>query len=448
MESVAVDDELICAVCRDTFVQPVTLPCGHNYCEECVNLLKRSADGGCQKARETRSLFSCPLCLAPCETGIDLKKNSVLCNIIEKLHGGRAKGVACTVCKGQEPLPAERSCIHCAESYCTVHIIPHLENEFLRKHMLVEPRPDAGRLCKQHGREVELYCETDCALLCVYCMLPSENPHLNGHNVVKLADAMNSVKEAFQVKLGGIRDSLAEITDGLQKLEEAASVSKDRLTNQQQEYSGFLRRVRMFVEVEEKAWQKRLAVAMVAESRRMEERMEKLQQLRMNADRSALWAEREAQSREQASDSQSSCCCALGSAGFSRGAHYWEVEVRGIPSWALGISCGSGHTHVENSASCWVLIYSQRRQQFCTQHHGQTSCFAASRVPVKIGLFLDVDSGILSFYDAELLQGLYTFYCQLNPPAYPLFCLCLDRDGTLTSTLPQEMRILTPVTNL
>lgn len=115
MEVISLDEELICAVCRDIFVEPVTLPCGHNYCEGCVKQLKRSAvkveninaEGGFERLC---ICYTCPLCLAPWDSTLNLKNNVVLNNIIEKYHSKRVSGVDCTVCKDDQRMFAEKSC--------------------------------------------------------------------------------------------------------------------------------------------------------------------------------------------------------------------------------------------------------------------------------------------------------------------------------------------------
>ena len=89
---------------------------------------------------------------------------------------------------------SQKRVVSCEESYCTVHIIPHLENAVLRQHVLVSPMGDTGRLCKEHGKEQELYCEPDETPLCAYCMLPAEAKHGDGHNVVIQAEALDTLR--------------------------------------------------------------------------------------------------------------------------------------------------------------------------------------------------------------------------------------------------------------
>lgn len=532
MDSAAINEELICAVCRDVFVEPVTLPCGHNYCNECVNQLKKSALG---TAARGRSHYTCPLCLAPCETEIELKRNVVLHNIIEKIYQQQLQSganVFCSVCKGQQRAPAEKTCVSCGESYCSLHIMPHLENKFFLQHVLVSPTTETNRLCRDHGKELELYCKTDSTPLCVYCMLPSETKHLAGHDVVKLAEARHIVKEECLDKLGNIKENLSQVQRSLQKLDETASCSKDALEKQQQGYIGFLKKVKLFIDIEEKAWEKRFSVAKLQESSLIKYKAEKLEQLqtklqeavsamekalsnqdpvtllqllknvawndlyqkgfctpkiqeimkgltaepdgskrriplfnslrgtfsdeeitldpktahpqlKINNELNAVVATREQSTEEPDCERSSSWFCVLGAGAFSTGLHCWEVTVRGLPSWAVGVAYRSisrdpPDSKLGSNDKAWALSYSKSRQHFCAQHNLLMYSFSVNKTPDKIGLFLDNDSGVLSFYDADLLECLYTFYCSFKAPVYPAFCPRFEKD---TEFVTEAMRV-------
>lgn len=530
------EDELICAVCRDIFVEPLTLPCGHNYCEDCVNQLKRAAIETDEEFERASQYYTCPLCLAPCDAKINLKKNVVLHNITEKYHTRRASNVDCSVCKGEQRLAAEKSCVNCNESYCTIHIMPHFENSTLRQHVLVNPMGDTGRLCIQHGKELELFCETDSTPLCVYCMLPAEAKHGEGHSIVKLADAWNILRRNCQVKLEGITQSLSEVKDGLAKMDEDASHSEDKLMSQQRQYTAFLNRVKLFLDFEEKAWQKRFSVDLVQSSRSRKHRSEKLKklqqrlsqtqgalleaqnirdplvllQLLQNADWADLFERNICSSQIQgfktwsapqlvastkvtplfmtlqnvfpgdyiyfhqpsahpvlkfspdntsvwmAEEDQDDHTrfpdhpfCVLGHTMFTEGVHHWEVEVSGLPSWALGVAYlppqqKTMHNKLGSDNQSWGLSYNQSKAQFCAQHDWLTFSFTAAEKPSQIGIFLDIDSGILCFFDAVRLETLYTFYCSLDRHSElrPVFCPRLKEDESPMST--QAMRVLHP----
>ncbi|MBN3313314.1 TRI39 ligase, partial [Atractosteus spatula] len=535
MEPASLHEELLCAVCRDVFVEPVTLPCGHNYCEACVQQLRRSAAVPPDGAKRRRACYPCPLCLAPCEATVELRKNVALRNIVQKCSGARPGDVPCSVCKGRQRSPAERSCVTCGESYCALHVMPHSENEFFRQHVLVRPTRDTGRLCGEHGKDLELFCATDGTPLCAYCMLPGESRHLGGHDVVKLSEAAHVVKEGCLAKLENVEESLSEIGACLLKLEEVASLTEENIKKQQQGYTGFLSKVKLLLDIEEEAWRKRFSVEMVQESRRIKYRAEKLKvfqgrlqeagaalekalivqdpvtllKLLKNADWNDLYQREFCSSKIQetmesvgipsaaskrrtplfmalqgafaaeeikldprtahphlkiSKDCDAVCAtlekhteglnaerfrgsyCVLGAAAFSRGVHYWEVTVRDLPSWALGIAyrsierdppgCWPG-----SDDKSWALSYSGSRRQFCAQHDWLAFSFGASRAPERIGLFLDCDSGILAFYDAHALECLYPFYCSLKWPVYPIFCPQLEGAAEFVTA---EMRVERP----
>ncbi|XP_051985204.1 E3 ubiquitin-protein ligase TRIM41-like isoform X1 [Xyrauchen texanus] len=536
MSSISLDEELICAVCRDIFSEPVTLPCGHNYCEQCVNKLKRSLRESEDDEDEERVLtryYTCPLCLSPCDSRVELKKNTVLNNIIEKYHSKRDTGIECSVCKGEQKLTAEKMCVNCEEYYCTLHVMPHLENNTLRQHVLVNPVANSSRLCKEHGKELELFCRTDGTALCVYCMLPSEAKHLQGHNVVKLSDSLDTFKEDCRVKLDNIKANLSEVQAGLSKLEENSSTTKEGLENEQRECTVVLNRIRLFLDFEEKAQQKRFSVDLMQDGRSMRQKAERLDRLRsrllqaqealiqarsfhdplivlqtikntdwtdlfdkqacanqiseaiewnnakptamskissmfqtirktfagdnivlnpasahhrlkLNPERNTVWL------TENGGLCSEELYCVMGEASFSCGVHHWEVDVASVHSWAVGVSysCqqGSGlFCALGRNDLSWSLHYSRNRRQFCAQHDWLQFSFSDSvtGLPTRVGVFLDVETGFLSFYDAIRMKHLYTFYCNLQAPVYPAFCLSVEN----TTEAFQRMRVINPMSD-
>lgn len=120
----------------------------------------------------------------------------------------------------------------------------------------------------------------------------------------------------------------------------------------------------------------------------------------------------------------------LGCDAFRGGVHHWEVVVADISAWAVGISYAPAQGMVSSAAlgsddASWALSYTQSRGQFCAEHGWFKFSFSNPTIglPSRIGVFLDVDSGILSFYDALRLEHLHTFYCCLQAPVYAAFSI-------------------------
>uniref|UniRef100_A0A4W4DMB7 Tripartite motif containing 69 n=1 Tax=Electrophorus electricus TaxID=8005 RepID=A0A4W4DMB7_ELEEL len=341
MDSLCLDEELICAVCRDIFTEPVTLPCGHNYCEECVNELKRSVHS-VQDGDATSPL---------------LKKNTVLYNIIEKYRRQRDGGVECSVCKGQQKLAAEKSSW---QKRFSLDLVQERRAVRLRTEKLSRLKT---RLLQAHEGLLQALSITDpLALLQV-----NHKWRILGNAVLKTQSAGRSFS------------------------------FKDIILN-----------------------------AASAHPR-----------LGLNADRSAVWVTTEGASGPGDSESSEALYWVLGEIPFTRGVHHWEVSVAAVPSWAIGVAYGSVQDPAAGGGSLgrdelsWALSYCSSKRQFCAQHSWLCFCFSDSAmgIPDTVGVFLDIDSGFLSFYDAVSMGHLYTFYCDIQAPVYPVFCLGAESMG-------------------
>lgn len=180
------EQELTCSICLDLFSEPVSTPCGHNFCQGCIGGYWASS-----------AACSCPLCKREFEERPELSINRVFAQIALKYqqmrYGEAAQGrqenpsaaaaepklepVFCDVCSGVKK-PALRSCLTCTASYCDTHLQPHLRTPFYSTHRLLPPH-DAlrGRTCREHGRLLEVFCRTDQRCICAICVLEGHRTH-------------------------------------------------------------------------------------------------------------------------------------------------------------------------------------------------------------------------------------------------------------------------------
>lgn len=182
------EQELTCSICLDLFNDPVSTPCGHNFCQGCI--------GG-----YFASSCTCPLCKHQFPERPQLNINRVFAHIAEKykearygtgkLHASDVKTpgamansnpfleemIKCDVCTGKKQV-AISSCLTCTASYCEAHVQPHLNTPFYVNHHLLEPREALrGRTCPLHHRLLEVYCRTDQICICAICVLEEHRTH-------------------------------------------------------------------------------------------------------------------------------------------------------------------------------------------------------------------------------------------------------------------------------
>ncbi|XP_049339476.1 E3 ubiquitin-protein ligase TRIM39 [Astyanax mexicanus] len=125
--------------------------------------------------------------------------------------------------------------------------------------------------------------------------------------------------------------------------------------------------------------------------------------------------------------------CVLGWQGFSTGRHYWEVELANSGYWRLGVTTATSKRHGRAPMSpCqgfWVLWKSTRQFYACTKPE---TPLPLSLVPKRVGVYLDIEEGQVSFYNAESRSHIYTFTGHFKEKLYPLFA---PLDGRTLMTL-------------
>ncbi|KAE8577301.1 hypothetical protein XENTR_v10004513 [Xenopus tropicalis] len=231
-------DELNCSICTELYVNPVMLPCGHNYCQGCITKTWES--------EESRGeVFACPECRRSSMRRPELTRNLTLRNIVDKVRlTQKESGIFCTYCV-HSPVPASKTCLLCEASLCVTHLYWHSKSD---KHLLTEPTAVfESKKCPIHGKVLQYYCKEDGACICESCLLEHR-----GHQVEKLNEASEKRKESLRNILEKLTPKRKNTEERQQRLEECKRQVKCKSEDQAKEVTNLFKDIRKNQEALEK----------------------------------------------------------------------------------------------------------------------------------------------------------------------------------------------------
>ncbi|XP_048034542.1 E3 ubiquitin-protein ligase TRIM39-like isoform X2 [Megalobrama amblycephala] len=176
----ALNQELQCSICLEVFTDPVTTPCGHNFCRTCLS-----------KCWTNRKIGFCPFCKEEFSKRLDLKINSTLVKLVQHFNKlNQESKVFCDFCDERKQ-KAVKSCLTCQSSYCVSHLELHLRVPRLKKHTLINAVENLeDYICQKHERPLEMFCRDDQTCVCLFC---TEGEH-STHNTVPIEEESQEKK--------------------------------------------------------------------------------------------------------------------------------------------------------------------------------------------------------------------------------------------------------------
>ncbi|XP_027128938.1 E3 ubiquitin-protein ligase TRIM21 isoform X6 [Larimichthys crocea] len=509
-------DQFLCSICLDVFNDPVSTPCGHNFCKSCITE-HWNINVQCQ----------CPNCKEVFNTRPDLQVNTFISEMAaQQKTSSRSEQqvskpgeVSCDYCTAPK-LKAMKSCLVCLSSYCETHLEPHLTKPGLKRHQLIDPVDNLeSRMCMKHDKLLDLFCKTD--QMCV-CMLCTASDH-ETHDVVSLRkefkekkselekteDEIHQMIQKRRLKIQEIRqtvelsqeDADREIEDGVQvfttfkesversqaefidtikeKQKKTESQAEELIKELEQEISELKRRstkVEQLSQSEDhfQLLQSFLSLNTVPPTKdwtevsvcpssyegivmravnQLEERLSKqmknlfegelkrVQQyavdVTLDPDTANPWlilsddgkqvncgdVKQNLTDNPKRFDSS----CLLGKQCFSSGRFYYEVQVKGKTDWDLGVARESinrrGKMRLRPQYGYWTICL-RNDNEYKARTRPSVHLSLKSK-PEKVGVFVDYEEGLVSFYDVDAAALIYSFTgCPFNEKLYPYFSPC------------------------
>ncbi|XP_078137999.1 E3 ubiquitin-protein ligase TRIM21-like isoform X2 [Centroberyx gerrardi] len=533
------EEQFLCSICLDVFTDPVTIPCGHNFCKTCIT-----------QHWDVSVQCQCPMCNKLFDRRPELQVNTFISEMAAQFRKSaqmkasscpdqrcaKPGEVPCDVCTGTK-LKALKSCLVCLASYCETHLEPHQRNTSLKKHKLIDPVENLeDRMCKEHDGPLQLFCKTDQMCVCLLCTVLDHK----SHDIVPLKEGYEGKKAELgkteaeiqqkiqerQLKIQEIKHSVElskedadrEIADSvrvftalMQSVErgqaELIETIEEKQKTTEKQAEGFIKELEQEIselmkrtaEVEQlsrtedhlhllqsfpslntpphtKDWTEvsvhrssyeetvRRAVAQLEETLRKE--MEKLheaelkrvQQYAMDVTLDPDTAQAYlilSDDGKQVKDGDvkknlpenpqrfSLCPGVLGKQSFSSGRFYYEVQVKGKTKWDLGVARGSinrkGQITLSPENGYWT-IWLRNGNEYRAPADPAVLLSLKSK-PQKVGVFVDYEEGLVSFYDVDAAALIYSFTgCTFTEKLYPFFSPCNNDGGKNSAPL-----IISPV---
>lgn len=523
------EDQFLCSICLDVFKDPVTTPCGHNFCKNCITA-----------HWETNDICLCPICNKVFYTRPELDINTFISEMAAQFRHEAQQNVSsscsseqdaalpgevpCDVCTGTK-LMALKSCLDCLMSYCETHLEPHLTAARLKRHQLIEPVENLeGRMCARHEKPLELFCRRDQTCICIFCSVAEHR----SHDVVPLKEEYEGKKAELVKTEAELQQMILKRRLKVQEIKQSVKVSKDAADREKAEgvqvfaalkesidrsLNEFIKQIddkQKTCEIQARDLIKELEQEMYELMKRSSE----MEQLSRGEDHlhfiqsfhylKALpptrdWTEVELQppsydgtvvrtvaqleetlgqdikkqfeaeltrvqqfavdvtldpdtahpdlvlsddgkqvydsdSEKQLPDTPerfSDCNCVLAKQSFSSGKFYFEVQVKGKTDWDVGVASESinrkENIPLSPADGYWAMWLRNGGEYEALDEPPVSLCLKAR--PEKVGVFVDYDEGLVSFYDVDAALLIYSFTrCSFSHPLLPYFCPS-DNDG-------------------
>ncbi|XP_051790770.1 tripartite motif-containing protein 16-like [Erpetoichthys calabaricus] len=239
-------DQFNCSVCLDILKDPVSIPCGHNYCMTCIT-----------SYWDLTGEYSCPQCRETFIMRPALRRNTLLTEVLEKIKTGLSPipcpstepgYVECDLCMLRR-FKAVKSCLTCLASYCEVHIQSHQESEALKRHVLVEPHGNLQQhICTKHQKVLQIFCRTDQMGICYLCVTSEHRAHdtitpetERATKQIQLGMTLTEIKKKIkekQRKLAKVQDAMGFLKVSAEReTQESATIFTDLIDSIEKTYN-------------------------------------------------------------------------------------------------------------------------------------------------------------------------------------------------------------------
>uniref|UniRef100_A0A8C6WLN4 Uncharacterized protein n=1 Tax=Neogobius melanostomus TaxID=47308 RepID=A0A8C6WLN4_9GOBI len=465
------EEQFLCSICLEVFSEPVSTPCGHNFCKRCISL-----------HWDTKAVCKCPLCNRSFSIRPELFVNTLLSEIVSQARLKKRSDRMCST--HDRPLELYCStdqkaiCVVCSalehKNHTMVPLDEALEQTVAENQRLVEQRrlkvQEITAALELSEREAQR--ETQ-QMVKVFSDIMESVQRCLDHHIEVMEQSLSKHKERAQALIQQLQQEMCELekssteaqqlslsTDPLHFLQRCPALPPAGLKDwssvsfEPQTCEGSVVHAlseldtslsqkfnKVFKQLTNKAELRRVqqfAVDVTLDPDTAHPRLvlsEDLKQVHCGD----VWKE--------LPDSPlrfDKCPIVLGKQSFSSGRFYFEVQVKEKTKWDLGVARESVNRKGEITASpkngFWTIILRNRDQyKACV---GPVVRLSPQRPPQKVGVFVNYGAGLVSFYDVDSADLLFSFTnCSFREKLFPYFSPEPNEGGTNSAPLIISARL-------
>ncbi|XP_071381484.1 E3 ubiquitin-protein ligase TRIM21-like [Centroberyx affinis] len=424
------EEHFLCPICLDVFTDPVTTPCGHNFCKNCITQYW-DINAPCQ----------CPMCKEVFNARPKLRVNTFISEMAAQFRKS-------TQLKASSKTEAE--------------IRTEIQQMIQERQLKIQEIKHSVELSKEDAdREI-----ADSVLVFTALMQSVER------GLSELIETMEEKQKTTEKQAEGfIKELEQEISELMKRTAEVEQLShtedhlhllqsfpslntpphtKDwtEVSVHRSSYEGTVRRA---VAQLEETLRKEMEKLLEAELKRVQQYAVDVTldpdtaypYLILSDDGKQVKYGNVKKKLPNNTERFSSCACVLGTQSFSSGRFYYEVQVKGKTKWDLGVARGlinrKGEITLSPENGYWT-IWLRKGNEY--------KALAAPRVllslktrPQKVGVFVDYEEGLVSFYDVDAAALIYSYTgCTFTEKLFPYFGPCINHGGKNSAPL-----IISPV---
>ncbi|XP_004621832.2 E3 ubiquitin-protein ligase TRIM38-like [Sorex araneus] len=421
-------EEATCPICLELMTEPVSIDCGHSYCRVCIVGLTEN-----QSSETSPGTFPCPQCRNPFKID-SLRPNKHLQNIIETIqetererfcekHGEKLH----LFCEDDGQLicwRCERSPEHKGHVTAIFEDICQGYREKLQK--------TVTKLKDTEVKYMQLKLDTTQNIRSWEEKIRRERERIHSE-FMNLHTFLNHEEEFYmcrlekvkEQKLSRLQDNVAHLENKLQEIKncilELDQKCQSSAQSLLQDIKDILNRNSdVNMEIPEDVSLEIHTVCNVPDLYFSVKKMLKCYQVTVTLDPdTAHLGLRLSDNHRKVSYCESSkksktvggftvLPCVLGREPFVSGRHYFEVDVREGIKWGVGVCLENVPRDTQEPQSgFWVIRL--RKDKSCLALTSPPTPFLLRDQPQVVGIILDCDAGLVSFYNATTGSHLYTF---------------------------------------